>query len=216
MTSLLAFAYILSGTVMVLAWVVAHREPAHRLIAVLFTAALGSDLARRALRVLVLTPARARGGGEPFTGIARVACDLDNALFLSWPASLVAVSLWIFARRRPWPALAAWGAAVIALGLLYPATRGVLLQRCYLGADLAAVAVGIGSIAIWIRRRAWPELRHRSVMLVLAAECATLIGPWRVGPFARWDLAQVMYAALYAVLVVLHGGAAWRRPSHSR
>ena len=89
------------------------------------------------------------------------------------------------------------------------------MRRCYLGAELAAVGVAIGCVVLYGWSREWPELRHRVVFFVITAECATLIGPWRVGPFTRWDLAQVMYTALYAVLIVLHGGYLWKRTSPS-
>jgi hypothetical protein len=82
---------------MVLAWVNSRRCPEHRPVALFLTLALSADLDRRALRLLVLAPARealqAQGFDPariPFTGLTRVAADLEGALFVAWRAGLAA------------------------------------------------------------------------------------------------------------------------------
>ena len=93
MTRLLAFSYVLSVTATVLAWPVARRRPEHIPIAALLTYGLASDLTRRLLREHILAPGYAALAGAPATGWLRVALNIEQALFLGWPAGLAAVAL---------------------------------------------------------------------------------------------------------------------------
>jgi hypothetical protein len=213
MTWLLPLDYLLSVTATVLAWVVARREPEHRSAAYLLTVGLVVDLARRFLTSVIIRPAAAHFGGAPFTGWARVAAHIDVALFLAWPASLTAFAVWIFLRRRPFGVAVAWALAVSAISVAYPVTRGAVLGNCYLGAHLAALILALGCFLSWLPRGESLVLRQRMALYIIATEGVALVGPWREGPFAHWHLAQVIYATLYAMLILLQGGSLWVRPS---
>lgn len=102
-----------------------------------------------------------------------------------------------------------------ALAVTYPAVRGDGLGRVYLAAEVAALATSIGAFVVWVRRHEARGLHHTVVMFIVFMDIALLVAPWREGLFVRWDLAQVMYAALYAALAVLQGGAAWIRSSRT-
>jgi hypothetical protein len=210
------------GPAAVLGWGLAARSPAHRPIAWLLSVGFGSDVARRLLRVAVLAPARVALGTAPYGGAARVAFHAESALFLAWPAAIAATALVVLLRpaegdateaRQPRDVLGValvWALVMGALAASYPLVRGSLLARCYLGAELAALVVGVGALATWIGRRRTPEVRHVALALVLAAELVSvLVGPWRVGLFASWTLAQAVYVALFGVLILLQGGAWW-------
>jgi hypothetical protein len=219
------FVFALSACAAGLAWATTRRRAAHRPVALLLTVGLASDIARQALADLVLNPARARFGAAPWEGWARVAGHAGEALFLAWPAALAASALVTFSTMdetdfapRHWRTAhkllvgvaAAWLLAVVALVVTYPITRGGILARCYLAAELGAIVVGIGSIATWIPARRVPEVRHVVIALVIAAELTSaLVGPWRVNVFGSWVLAQVIHALLFALLTVLQGGVLW-------
>jgi hypothetical protein len=206
-----------------LAFAVARRSVEHRPLGWLLGGTTIADVTRLALLATIIRPARdaARDAGlDPsavlLDGWARIACIADSALFLAWFAGLAALSLWLFLRRRPWPVAVVYGLAVLALVIGYPALRHGALQRFYLAAELAALCVGLGSLARWIGREA-PRLPHVAAACVLATDLATLVaGPWRFNVFGAWSLALVMYAALYATLVVLQAGALWISPTPSR
>lgn len=204
----------LAAIVVLLAWSVARRRPEHRLVAGALTLGLAADLARQAIVLGVLRPARAASDGAPLSGIAGVACDVDNALFLAYPAALAALSVWTFLHRRPWPVLVAYALTVAGLAAAYPASRGEALARTYMGAELAAVAVTAGAFVMWFWRREPPTLTHGVTLLLGACEIATLI-PYRRHLFSSWTIAQAAYMTLYVILIVLHGGALWGSGSSS-
>jgi hypothetical protein len=207
-------AYLLSLGAVILAWLLARRRLAHRPVALLLMIGLAGDAFRRALRVAVLAPARAALAGAPYMGAPRLAFHAEQALFLAWLASLVAAAIQTFAAESAKPRrgliLAIWAATVLTLTLTYPATRGPVLARCYLAAELTAILISGAAIVNWVPRRRSPELHHLAIALVVAAECVSaLAGPWRTNLFGSWPLAQVVYAALFGSLIVLQGGALW-------
>lgn len=208
-------AVLLSGIAVALAWLVARVRPDHRPVAALLTVGFLSDLARQALRVAVFVPARAVFAGAPYTGWTRVAADVDNALFLAYPAAIVACMVVVLLRRRAWPVAVVWALAVAAMAVAYPMTRGAILSRCYLAAELAAVAVTIGSAVTWFWRREVPTLTHGVALLIGVTEIAMLL-PFRKGIFTSWPLAQAAYMTLYVILIVLHGGAVCGSSSSSK
>jgi len=206
---------LLASIVVALAWVVVRRRPDHRPVAAVLTVGLVSDVARQALRVAVFLPARERLHGAPFTGWVRVAADVDNALFLAYPAAIVALMVVVFLRRRAWPVAVLWALAVAALAIAYPASRGAVLSRCYLAAELAAVAMTVGAAVTWFWRREAPTLTHGIALLIGASEAATLL-PFYKGLFNSWTLARASYVTLYAILIVLYGGVVCGSSSRSR
>jgi hypothetical protein len=207
----------LSTAVTIISWLVAARRTEHRSVALFLTLSLGTDLGRWALTALVLIPERARSGGVPFTGWHLVACHLDRALFLALHAGLAALAMWVFLQRRPWPVAVAWTLAVAALVVTYPTTRGEMLRLCYLAAELATLAVVTGCYVMWWWRREKPRFSNVCTLLLASGEVAILIGPYSRNIFTSWDIAQAMYATVYVVLLLLHGGILWRleQPSKS-
>jgi hypothetical protein len=206
---------LLAGVATALAWLVARERPDYHSVAALLTVGFISDLARQALRIAVFLPARERFAGAPYTGWTRIAADADNALVLAYPAAIVAVALWVFLRRRPWLVAVGWAVSVAALAVAYPATRGAVLSRCYLGAELVAIAVTVGAAVTWFWRREPPTLTHAVTLLIGASEAATLL-PFRKGLFTSWTLAQAAYVTMYVILIVLQGGAVCGSSSSSK
>jgi hypothetical protein len=214
MTSLWVAAAALYAVVVALAWVVTKRRPDHRPAAWLLTLGLTVDVARELIQVQVLQPTRAAMGTGPFHGFARGAFNVDEALFLAWPAAIAASAAWVFLQRRAWPFLAVYGLAVAMVVGAYPTIRGATLSRVYLGVELAAIVVGLGSFIMWAWKRETPKLTHVVTLLVIAVELATLL-PFGKGPFVYWSLAQASYMTLYVVLIVIYGGVLWDRGSSS-
>jgi hypothetical protein len=205
----------LASVVVALAWLVARKRPEHRYAAGALTVGLAADVVRKAILVWVLLPAEVIAGEAPLSGSARLACDIDNALFLAYPAALAALSLWTFLRRRPWSVALAYALLVAGLAVAYPATRGDVLARVYVGADLAAVVVTIGAFVMWFWRRDPPTLTHGVAALLGLAELATLI-PYRFSIFESWTIARAAYMTLYAILIILYGGIVWGSGSSSQ
>ncbi len=209
-----AAGVVLCLVTIVLAWTTARQRPEHRPIAALLMLGLGADVARQVLATAFLRPAHIAAGDGAFTGWARVVGHVDEALFLAYPAGLAALALWVLLKRRPWPVLAVYGATLAALVLGYPTVRGPLLGRVYSAVELAAVAVWLGGVVTWVRRRDVPTLASGVTLLLGAVEIVTLL-PFKKGPFAYWPIAQASYMTLYVVLIVLYGGALWGRGSSS-
>ncbi len=158
----------------------------------------------------------ARAGSSPFRTrrprrLDLIVGQLSQALFLAWPAALVASARVSFdvsgasPRRSFFLIGVVWAAASTALALTYPITRGPVLARCYLAVELVALLVTAVTICRWVRERRTPELHHLSIALVATAELCTLVGPWRYDLFGSWPLAQSVYLTLFGVLVVLQG-----------
>lgn len=215
--NLVLLTYALSAVATGLAWAVAWRRADHRPVALLLTLGLAADVLRRALYLYVLLPGYQAAGSGPLTGWYRVAGNLDAAAFLVWPAAIAGASVRVCLGRRPVLVVAAWAVASAALAACYPVARGASLARVFLVAELAALLVATEAIVTWVRRGHAPGVQHVSVALVVAAElCAVIAGPWKVDLFGAWSLAQLGYAALYVVLIVLQGGSGWfRSPTSS-
>lgn len=218
MTRLVAFTYVVSVFATVLAWPVAKRRPDHTPIALLLTFGLVSDLVRRLLREYLFLPAYAALAGAPATGWLRCAFNVEQALFLAWPAGLAAVALWVYLKQRPWIVALGYVEWVLAIaGLGYPAIRGDLLSKAYLAFELACLLVAVGAIVHWIAfRKDPPRVSHWIVALMVGTEVVGLIaGAWRFGIFTAWTLAQVSYCMLYAVLIAINGAVLWVWPNPS-
>ncbi len=214
MTSLWIAAAVLYAVVVALAWAVAERRPDHRPVAWLLTLGLAVDVVRAGIQANVLQPTRAAMGTGPFHGFARAAFNVDEALFLAWPAGIAVCAAWVFLKRRPWPVLAVYGLVAATVMGTYPTVRGAALARVYLGVELAALVVGLGSFITWAWKRETPNLTHVVTLLLVAVELATLL-PFNKGPFVSWSLAQASCMTLYVVLTVVYGGVLWDRGSSS-
>jgi hypothetical protein len=205
----------------VAAVLVARRRADHRPIAAFLVATVVANTTRAALAAYVFGPARAdmRAAGldptqVPFTGGARLAAWVEMGAFLIWPAGIAAMVIAVYLRRRPWLIAVAWALAAFAMGYAYPLTRGDVLRRCYLAAELAGLAVAVGTIATWFPRRAVPTLPIGVALCIVVVELGSLIGPYLGNPFATWERAQALYLVLYLAIVVLQGGSLWK-PSSS-
>jgi hypothetical protein len=205
--TLALLAQLLQAITAILAVVLAGRVREHRPIAVFLCSIAGADLISWGLAAWVPPPSP---DGPPLMGLARVAADIDVALFLIWPAGLAGTALWVFLRRRAWVVIPVWAATVAALVVTYPTTRGAVLQKWYLAAELAALAVTLGAIIQWAWKREVPRFHHVALMLVAGVDVAALIaGPWRGVIYDTWPLSQFMSVVLYTVLITMHGGALW-------
>jgi hypothetical protein len=150
----------------------------------------------------------------PYVGSARALFHVEQALYITTPFGLLAVSLVVFVRRSPWPLALAWAATVAALVLSYPALRGDPLRRAYLAITLIGLLGSCVAFAHFFQRREAPELAHVSAMFMIAIELLSVVkGPWGRGLFESYTLAQAAYAVLYGVLTILQGVALW---SHRR
>jgi hypothetical protein len=218
-TRLLAFGYLMAAAAAALAWAVSRARPIHRPVAALLTFGLAADLARRALRELVLAPAYPALAGAPATGWLRIAGHMDQALFLGWPAGVAAAAIWICLGRRPWPVAVGYALSEAGLIASYPEIRGAMLRKPYLAIQLGCLAIAVGAFLHWaVFRKTPPTVSRWIVALIVTTEVVSVAaGPWHLGLFVKWDLAQVVYAMLYSMLVLIQGGWLWAiRNSPSR
>lgn len=144
---------------------------------------------------------------RPFEGFARCIFHLDQAGVVGWNAGLVMVAALAFvdqverSKRGIVPivfaACAAWGQLIGG----YPTIRGERLEQVYFGLELVTVAACVGlAVQAWQRDR-WFGLAARAVSVLVAAEAATLLGPYLGEPFNYWATANVISACAYLVLV---------------
>jgi hypothetical protein len=203
-------SYAALGAAVALAWAVASKRPEHRPVALALSLLFVSDLARRALRVLVLDPVRS---AAPFQGGARVAAAATMALTLAWPAALAAVALVVFVRRPAWPSVIAWALASGALIASYPAIRGAALARCYLAAEMLSCVVALACAVVWYRRSTERTSPAQAVLLILIAGELASLAVWPFGPFDRWDLVRAMNFVTFGVVILLQGGSLWESRS---
>lgn len=210
LTPLLGLLYALSATATGLGVVLARRDRQHAPAALLLAVGLGSDLARRALSAAVLAPAHAALGDAPLPRSLLWAVALTVALQFAYPAALAGAALACWARHaRAWrPAAGAWLACGAAIVLAYPAVRGDALGAVYRAASAAAVLVSGVAFVRWARRREGMSTAGRVVLFATAAEFVAVISAWS-RPFTRWDLAHLIYCALYAVCIFVQAKALW-------
>ncbi|MFT3765461.1 MAG: hypothetical protein QM820_08105 [Minicystis sp.] len=211
--ALMLIAFALHVGAAVLAGVGARGRAEHRPFALF----LGAMAIAAAVRWVLLTwwvvPFQATFPDVPLTGGALLAAHADTALFLAWPAGIAATAVAVYLRRRPWIVAGAWAVAAIAIAAAYPSTRGDVLRRCYLAAELVALAVSFGAIGTWARLRESVTLTRACVLLLVLFEMSTLLGPWLGDPFSTWWKAQILYAMLYGGLIAIQGGSLWLRSS---
>jgi hypothetical protein len=206
--SMWSAAVLVKAAAAALAWRSGRDRPGHRPVGLLLSVGVVADLVRRAISVLALEPFRAANGAAPFAGSARLAFHLEQVLFLAWPAGLVAVALVTLAHRRPWGAFAAQLAANLGLAAAYPAIRGAMLAKAYLGLELVALAAVVGAGLVWWSRRERPSLTEGSTLLLGFVEFGAIIA-YRQPFGAGWAWAQVIYFIAFGTLVVLHLGELW-------
>jgi len=199
----------LSIVLAVLAWRYARTNARHRPIAALVTFSVADNVLRQAL-TLANAPAYAAAHGAPLTGWARAAFHADELLVLGWPAGLAGVAALVLLeephrRRAAAAAGGVWGLAALGLALAYPGVRGALLGRCYLAADLVALAAVVACGVSWWRRRLRPSLIEGSVLVLCAVELGAVV-QWAPFGVTGWVWQITMYFMGYGTLAVLHGG----------
>lgn len=187
-------------------------------VSALLAYALAADVAMLGIEAWLAAAPR------PLAGAARALYHLHVALFLGWPASLVAGTWRTFGAaswdretgRRlagPGAAVVPWLAgvylgAVVGLAALHPLgrarTAGVL-HACELAAVLAcAWAI----VAGW--RRPWGQRQIVVGLLVAIEGTLALLGPWAHDVFRDWPrLARLPYLLGFSAVVALH--VAWLR-----
>jgi hypothetical protein len=209
--------YALSALATVLAWTLARRNRTHRPIAWLLSASLGSDLVRHALRVLYVIPVLAPlRGGARLSGWPYAVAIINDALFLVWPASIVACVVAVFLRRRAWPVAVAYAVVVAAFAAFHPRESTGTLGRAHNACELLALTVAIGAGATWYRESEEPtSTAHTTLGVIIAGELATVVGSWRLGVFDHWPISQALYLVLFIMISALQGGYLWqsRTPS---
>jgi hypothetical protein len=68
----------------------------------------------------------------------------------------------------------------------------------------------LGGVCEWNRRRTdLPEVEHAALFLVIAIDLVTLAGPYYGKFYSDWSLAQIAYAILYTILIIVQGGTIW-------
>jgi hypothetical protein len=204
------------------ALVLARRRADHRPVAAFLVIVTVVSFLRAGLGAYVFGPARAemRAAGlepamVPFTGGDRLAFYVEMAAFLAWPAGVAALTMAVYARRRPWIVGLIWAGLSAAMAYAYPLTRGDVLRRCYLGVQIAALLASAGAITMWAWKRERPTLPHAVVLCIVVVDFGTLIGPYLGNPFTNWDRAQALYLVLYTGIAIIQGGSLWRTSSAS-
>lgn len=197
------------------AWAVTRRRPEHRPIAFALSAAFLADVARVVL--VYFFPPNLDLAAPLRTGSRLLAAYADRALYLVWPAALAGMALRVLAQRPAWPAAAAYvTASAYAIGS-YASLRFDALRRFYLAAELVALLIGFAAFLTWLRR-AWrkerPDLSVTIAALLVAAHLAAILsGPFTAGLFsaAAWAPMRGAYFVILAVVIVIQGGALWKR-----
>lgn len=186
-----------------LARILAQRRPEHRPAALLLSVDLAANVALLVLDVSVLAPLRARFGvSVPWTGWARVAGHLVDAIWLAQLAALVAASLWVFTRRNPWPAFVGWALVAALFVVVDPVNAG--LARMLLATRAVAVLISASLFIAWCRQTARPTTSAHSVVAVMVTnEVITVLAAWWAGPFERWGFAQVLATIVLGAIILL-------------
>jgi hypothetical protein len=157
-------------------------------------------------------------GSPPFTGAARVAFHIDEAIGISTLAAMAITAILLFLRRR-WLALLpglAWAGAVAYLSTHYPEVRGEALRRVYLAVELAALAIAAASIITWSWRREPPTPARICMLAVCVVDGGMLfVGSQRWGFWDRQDLEQACLTLLYLTVAAFQVYL-WRFMSRSR
>jgi hypothetical protein len=201
--------YIMSGVAVVLAWIVTRRHATHKPFAALLSLGLISDVALWALHRWVLPPPTL--DGPPLTGWARIAGDVDSALFLAWPFAVAAQAMHTLAGRSYRPALGCYFVVMAVLIVGYPRIRGELLAQVFFVAELITAFIGVAAFIAFRRRGgAWNVTTLCTSIVVAGHLGVTIAGPYRFGLFGpAWALAQLGYVLINSVVIFLHVGSIW-------
>jgi hypothetical protein len=190
-----------------LAWMIASKHQERRSPAVLLTILLGLMVAEIALDATILTPLRARFGVHaPWTGWARAAALVYNALELAWPAAVVGTALVVFSGRKPWIAVAAWAAAVATYAALHPIAGDGGQARFLATADMLGAVTAAGMGIAWYRERTESDSAtsaHHVLATIILMELLALPEIPRVGALQSWPAPPVVYMVVLAVVALM-------------
>jgi hypothetical protein len=198
----------------ILAVAVARRRPAHRSVAAFLVLIVISSFVRTVMIRTGVVPSAVPP--EPLTGLARVAGHFDQSIYLLWPWGVAALTIRVFADRRPWPVGLAYVATIAGLVASYPAVREAGLARVYTEIELLSLIVSVGCVVQWFWRHKDPTITHAAAGMILTLELSTLLGPYRGNLFTDWDRARAIYIVLYAALAFVQGGSLWGSRSTSK
>jgi hypothetical protein len=208
-TRTLVALWLFQATTIALAFLLCKKRPQHRPFAVWALVALLADI----LRCLSAIPFPWLLREGPFHGLKRAVFHADQALFLLEPVGLAAIAWIVFLARRPWAPLAAGVVLWLVLVLGYPTLRLEPLARAYAIIQGGAILVSLGTLVLWMRRKAPPRTEHAAVSLATVIAIALYDGPYAPSvalPFWSWESAQTIFLVLWAGQALLHTLALWR------
>lgn len=145
----------------------------------------------------------------------RALLNIERAVYLAWPAGILAWVCWTFRRSNPWPIVLAWLAASVLPIVVHPALRGDAWFR-YAGAiHLAALAGELAAFVSWARLREPPRPWH-AVAIVAIPMCSFPAIPFFASGEARagyllWVLRGLV--ALHLGCIAVLGGDLWTQLS---
>jgi hypothetical protein len=183
----------------------ARRERTFTPVAWLLGGSLLADGVALTLTLLFLAPARAIGA-VPYTGSARAAFHVTQALFVGWSAGITALAIHSFAKRRPWAVALVYLVVVAAIAAAYPELRRERLQSAYLAMTMVSIAVSSGAIAVWWRSKPTtpPGPAQITAALFVLFEFGALIGPYAAGLIdVNWPIANGLHMGLDVGLAIL-------------
>jgi hypothetical protein len=189
---------------------------ASRPLAVFLAATLAADGLRELLRAEVLSTA-----SRPFTGWARAAFHVEQALFLAWSFGLAALAAAVFldpCRRLPGfgrrafaVTAAAWALVCLALASRYPELRGQQLLDAYGRATLACLIAAAIHAAAGAFLGPPLDRARRAALWLLVGDAAAVLGPYAGAPLNHWWLAQAASTAAYLFVAAELGPRKARR-----
>jgi hypothetical protein len=210
-------AYLLAC---VLAWLLAKKSREHYPIALLLTAAIVNDAVGWLFNSYVLAPLCEKLGTSEWSGWARAAGHLSDALWLFWPAALTAAVLRTFFGVKPWWAMGLWGTLVTAMVIRHPtAANGSLGLWMGLGHGIFVV-ISLAVMIYW-KRASKRTLRyqlssaHKVLAIVVANEIVSLLTAIWTGPFQREPLTQLAVLAELVAIILVQGRYLWAPKSTS-
>jgi hypothetical protein len=189
----------------VLSLPLARRVPSYRPVA----AVLCVVAVRAVLRGLLRLAWPALALPRVPASVPRAVLHLDLALYLAWPASIVALSLAVCLGLRAWPALVAWAGALATLAGFSLRAAVALEVGTFL--EVAALAFATGAILQWSGRGKVPRLPHVALVLVVVFDGLALLVTRGGDVVALWPSALACYLVLFASIAIVQGGALCHR-----
>lgn len=181
------------------AWSVARKRCEYLPIAALLTLGLLGDLCGELIRDLYLDAQPRPYLDQPAWALFHV----EQALFLAWPAGVVAVALHVLAKAPAVHALYAWSLAVCVHMANYPEWRDEALGLALrVECGIAVAALGWCVIAWSANDRTLSrEPEHAAALALTIAETTVLLFVHTTRQFENWWYAQLAYAIVFAWMI---------------